>query len=147
MPRAVGPDPPAVRLIHSLRAVPRLPRGSRARRRPPEKGKLREVRMPLLAVFAVFAENYQPRESRSPQKSWTGDASPSTRTAEILAVLPLFFAVFCEARAARTRRANNDCMFAIMSQHPFFVNYYNCVYQSASAIATRSPRRQGRAWP
>jgi hypothetical protein len=37
--------------------------------------------MALLAVFAVFAGNYQRMRSRNPQKSWVSDGSANARTA------------------------------------------------------------------
>src|SRR5712691_7711150 len=46
-----------------------------------------------LAVFAVFAANYQPSTSRSRRKSWAADGLANARTAAASAVLSLFSAV------------------------------------------------------
>jgi hypothetical protein len=51
------------------------------------------LRNAVLAVFAVFPENYQRRLAFLPQKPWVSGAVETARTAASLAVFLLFFAV------------------------------------------------------
>jgi len=66
-----------------------------------------------LAVFAVFAANYQPSTSPSRRKSWAADGLASARTAATPAVLLLFLAVLVgkiqEPQLGHYRRIQVHC--------------------------------------
>src|SRR3984893_15991924 len=67
----------------------------------------------LLAVFAVFAADYQRSTSRSPQKSWAADGLANSRTAAAPAVLSLFSAVLVRENPRNAKRAppqENKCI-------------------------------------
>jgi hypothetical protein len=83
----------------------------------------RRYRIPRLAVFAVFAANYQPSTSRCPQKSWSFEDWSIEGTARYLAVLSLFFAVLSKktatlAKAVLSRRTVPARLFSLGSAYP-----------------------------
>src|SRR6202022_4165223 len=59
----------------------------------------------LLAVFAVFAADYQRSTSRSPRKSWAADGLANSRTAAAPAVLSLFSAVLVRENPRNAKRS------------------------------------------
>src|SRR6266851_2772040 len=94
--------PPGVRRDRRIRG----PRGGRS------TGRVTRRQAPL-AVFAVFAANYQPSTSPSRRKSWAADGLASARTAATPAVLSLFLAVLVgkiqEPQLGHYRRIQVHC--------------------------------------
>src|SRR5216683_1954728 len=85
--------PPGVRRDRRIRG----PRGGRS------TGRVTRRQAPL-AVFAVFAANYQPSTSPSRRKSWAADGLASARTAAASAVMWLFSRCFGWEKSKNRKR-------------------------------------------